>query len=61
MHKRSLHLQQTLRNSYDEVKTEAVSVAQVWDVSHEYTRRRVSTVLRHMDEKVIDERITDPE
>ena len=61
MLKRSLDLLQTFHNSYDEVKADAVSFAQVWGVSYECTRKRVSTVPRQMDEKAIDQRLTDPE
>ena len=61
MLKRSLDWLQTLRNSYDEVKAKAVSLAQVWGVSHECTQRRVSTVPRQIDKKEIDQQLTDPE
>ena len=63
MLKRSIGLLQTLRNSYEEVKEEAVSLAQVWGVSGdgEYSRRRASRVTRKIDEKAIDQLLTDPE
>ena len=43
-----------LRNSFDEVKEEAVNLARVWGVNEKFQ-------LKRLDEWAIDQRLTDPE
>ena len=50
-----------LRNSFDEVKKEAVNLARVWGVNEKFKLKRIKKSSQRLDEWAIDQRLTDPE
>ena len=50
-----------LRNSFDEIKKEAVNLARVWGVNEKFQLKRIKKSSQRLDEWAIDQRLTDPE